>query len=139
MKKILIYFSISIAITAIGSCEAKKQSSNQGVESMISDDSLMTLVQYQTFKYFWDGAEPVSGLARERIHMDNVYPQNDQSVITSGGSGFGLMAILVGIERGFITRQQGYERLNHIADYLKKADRFHGAWAHWMYRVAARF
>jgi hypothetical protein len=93
----------------------------------------MTLIQYRTFQYFWDGAEPVSGLARERIHMDGIYPQNDQTVITSGGSGFGIMAILVGIERGFITRQQGFERLNHIADYLKNAERFHGAWSHWLY------
>jgi hypothetical protein len=98
----------------------------------ISDDSLMTLVQYRTFQYFWDGAEPTSGLARERIHMDGDYPQNDQNVVTTGGSGFGVMAILVGIERGFITRQDGFERLNHIVDYLEKADRFHGVWSHWI-------
>jgi hypothetical protein len=99
----------------------------------LSDDSLLTLIQYNTFQYFWEGAEPVSGLARERIHLDNDYPQNDQTVITTGGSGFGLMAILVGIERGFITRQQGLERFEKIVDYLEKADRFHGAWSHWLY------
>jgi hypothetical protein len=109
------------------------QQSNKKQDNSISDDSLLTLIQYNTFQYFWDGAEPVSGLARERIHMDNDYPQNDQTVITSGGSGFGLMAILVGIERGFITRQQGLERFEKIVDYLEKADRFHGAWSHWLY------
>ncbi|HEY9489384.1 MAG TPA: beta-glucosidase, partial [Chryseosolibacter sp.] len=72
----------------------------------ISDDSLMTLIQYRTFQYFWDGAEPTSGAARERFHADNVYPENDKHIITSGGTGFGVMAILVGIERKFITRQQ---------------------------------
>ena len=61
----------------------------------------------QTFQYFWDGAEPNSGLARERFHADNVYPQNDKNIVTSGGGGFGVMAILVGIERGFITRRAG--------------------------------
>jgi hypothetical protein len=71
-------------------------------------------------------------MARERIHMDNISPQNDQNVITLGGSGFGVMAILVGIERNFITRQEGFERLNKIVDYLSKADRFHGAWPHWL-------
>jgi hypothetical protein len=98
----------------------------------ISDDSLMTLVQYRTFQYFWDGAEPTSGAARERYHSDNVYPQNDKHIVTSGGTGFGVMAILVGIERRFITRQQGLERLNKLVNWLEKADRFHGAWPHWM-------
>jgi len=98
---------------------------------VISEDSLLTLVQYQTFNYFWDNAEPTSGLARERTHMDGVYPRNDQSVVTSGGSGFGIMAILVGIERGFITREEGVKRYLHILDFLERADRFHGVYPHW--------
>ncbi len=96
-------------------------------------DSLFTLVQKNTFQYFWDGAEPNSGLARERFHVDNVYPQNDKDVVTSGGGGFGVMALLVGIERGFITRAQGVERLQRILRFLETADRFHGVWPHWWY------
>ena len=80
----------------------------------ISDDSLLTLVEYRTFQYFWDGAEPTSGAARERYHSDNIYPENDKHIITSGGTGFGVMAILVGIERNFITREQGLERLTKL-------------------------
>lgn len=90
----------------------------------IPEDALLTLVQQQTFKYFWDFAHPVSGMARER--------NTSGDVVTSGGSGFGLMAIIVGIERGFITRQQGIERLDKIIDFLETADRFHGAWSHWI-------
>ena len=96
-------------------------------------DSLFTLVQKNTFQYFWDGAEHNSGLARERFHVDNDYPQNDKDVVTSGGGGFGVMAILVGIERGFITRAQGVERLQRILRFLETADRFHGVWPHWWY------
>jgi len=96
-----------------------------------SDTSLFRKVQAATFQYFWDGAEPTSGLARERIHMDNIYPQNDQDVVTSGGGGFGVMAILVGIERKFITKQEGIKRLETILHFLETADRFHGAWPHW--------
>lgn len=109
-----------------------KEQKSEGVVSKISEDSLLNLVQYQTFQYFWENAEKTSGLAKERTHMDNVYPQNDQNVVTTGGSGFGLMAILVGIERGFISREQGFERFVKIVDYLSKADRFHGAWPHWL-------
>ncbi len=95
------------------------------------DTTLFRLVQNKTFQYFWDGAEPASGLARERFHSDNLYPQNDKNTVTSGGSGFGVMALLVGIERGFITREQGVERFEKIVRFLETADRFHGAWPHW--------
>jgi len=91
---------------------------------IISDDELLTLVQRQTFKYFWDFAHPVSGLIRER--------NTSGDLVTSGGSGFGVMSILVGIERGFITRSEGTARLKKIVDFLKTADRFHGAWSHWL-------
>lgn len=94
---------------------------------------LLDQVQRQTFNYFWKGGEPTSGAARERIHTDNIYPSNDAEIVTSGGTGFGIMATLAGIERGFITRQEGYERLNNLTNWLVKADRFHGAWAHWMF------
>jgi hypothetical protein len=93
---------------------------------IIPDEDLLTLLQKQTFKYFWDYAHPISGLARER------YGSGD--VVTSGGSGFGLMAILVGIERNFITRVEGFERLNTIINFLKnpETDRFHGVFPHWI-------
>jgi hypothetical protein len=112
----------------------KKVNTNPEKESaLMSDDSLLTLVQYRTFQYFWDGAEPVSGMARERFHADGVYPENDMNVVTSGGSGFGLMAILSGIERGFISRQEGLGRFQKIVAFLEKSARFHGAWPHWLY------
>ena len=110
-------------------CGSGKTSKNE-VQNLHSD-SLFTLVQKNTFNYFWEGAEPNSGLAPERIHMDGIYPQNDQHIITSGGGGFGLMAILVGIERGFITRKQGLERFQKIVSFLETADRYHGVWPHW--------
>lgn len=91
----------------------------------ISDEELLTLVQEKTFKYFWDYAHPVSGLSRERL--------NSGDIVTSGGSGFGIMAIPVGIERGFITREEGAERMLTIATFLdEKAERFHGAYSHWL-------
>jgi hypothetical protein len=121
-----------VCLILLGSCSQATKKSAENKSVVLTDDQLLDTVQYQTFQYFWDGAEPNSGLARERIHTDNIYPQNDQDIITSGGSGFGLMAIVVGIERGFITREQGFERFQKIVDFLQKADRFHGAWPHWM-------
>jgi hypothetical protein len=93
---------------------------------LISDDELLTLIQQQTFKYFWDYAHPVSGLARERL--------GSGETVTSGGSGFGLMAILVGIERNFISRAEGFGRLSKIVNFLNNSstEKFHGAFPHWL-------
>ncbi|GAB5526160.1 MAG: hypothetical protein Roseis2KO_40320 [Roseivirga sp.] len=90
----------------------------------ISEDALLTKIQEQTFKYFWDFAHPISGMARER--------NTSNETVTLGGSGFGIMSIIVGIERGFITRQQGVDRLQTIVNFLKSADRFYGVWPHWL-------
>ena len=96
----------------------------------LTDTEIMDLTQKETFKYFWDFANAHSGAAKERYHPDN--PTLNQNVVTTGGTGFGLMALLVGIERGFITRAEGFTRLNKILVFLKNADRFHGAWPHWI-------
>lgn len=125
---------IMIFFFGVMSCKTKNNSSNEvsNEKNIKIEDSLLNLVQYQTFQYFWEGAEPNSGMACERIHMDNVYPQNDQHVVTLGGSGFGVMSILVGIERGFITREVALIRFQKIVSFLTSADRFHGAWPHWL-------
>lgn len=98
--------------------------------SRLSEEELLTRVQEKTFQYFWEGAESNSGLARERIHLDE--PDVDEHVVTTGGSGFGLMALIVGIEREFISREQGISRLSQIINFLDSADRFHGVWPHWL-------
>ena len=98
----------------------------------LSESALLDTIQYQTFNYFWDGAEPNSGLARERLHMDDAYPTSPKNTVTTGGSGFGLMAILVGVERGWISREEAFNRYTKIVNFLEKADRFHGAWSHWI-------
>lgn len=91
----------------------------------MTDDELLTMVQEASFRYYWDGAEPTSGLARENI-------PGRKDMIATGASGFGIMAIITGIERGFISREQGVNRFNKIVDYLDRADTFHGAYPHFL-------
>ncbi|MEB8347179.1 beta-glucosidase [Flavobacteriaceae bacterium KMM 6898] len=124
----------------LSSCTTQDDSSPVGVSELpdkpeepavvISDDELMDIVQRETFKYFWDFADEDSGGARERYHPAD--PNIGKSVVTSGGTGFGLMSILVGIERNYISREEAVLRLSKILTYLENADRFHGAWPHWM-------
>ncbi|GAB3220356.1 glucoamylase family protein [Algoriphagus aestuariicola] len=98
-----------------------------------SDEELINMVEFYTFRYFYQGAEPNSGMAPERIHIDGDYPQNDQRVVTTGGTGFGIFGLLAGIERGWITRQEGADHFQKMVNFLEKADRFHGVWPHWLH------
>ncbi|WBU90615.1 glucoamylase family protein [Cellulophaga omnivescoria] len=126
MRLFLVVLAVASLLTGCNNKPKKIQ------KQVWTDEALMDSVQKQTFSYFWDGAEPVSGLARERIHLDSIYPTHDKDIITIGGSGFGLMAIVVGAERGYITKEEALSRFEKSVDFLEKADRFHGAWPHWL-------
>lgn len=130
--KLFIKTAITFVLAALF-IGCKDSNSQSQINSKMDQNALLDKVQQQTINYFWKEADKTkSGLAPERVHMDNVYPQNDANVITTGGSGFGLMAILAGIERGFIAKDEAFHRFQRIVDFLEKADRFHGAWPHWM-------
>ncbi len=129
MKLLYLFLAGSCFVSGSMSCLAA-ENRPESVQDELTDEAMLTLVQRQTFEYFWSGAESHSGWARERIHIDE--PAFDQTLTTSGGTGFGLMAILVGIERGFVTRTEAVERLEKILTFAWKADRFHGVWSHWV-------
>ena len=121
-----LFFIVSLFI----SCDGGSSAQQQTTKIQQTDDELMDKVQKDVIKYFWDFAETNSKLARERYHEDN--PAFEQNIVTTGGSGFGLMTILVGIERGFVNRSEAVSRLTTALNFLENADRFHGAWSHWI-------
>jgi hypothetical protein len=131
MNKLSITAGVLFQIVVSTGCNSPAVTTAKTNNIPETDTTIFNIVQQQTFNYFWDGAEPVSGLARERYHVDENYPQNDKHVVTSGGAGFGVMSIIVGIERGYITRDAGIARLEKIVSFLERADRFHGVWPHW--------
>lgn len=90
-------------------------------------DALLEQVQHRTFLYFWEGAEPQTGLPFEKRRFDG-YMATDAVAIS--GVGFGLMAIIVACERGWVTRAQALERVGLIVESLFRARRFHGAFSH---------
>ncbi|KIC95978.1 glucoamylase family protein [Flavihumibacter solisilvae] len=91
----------------------------------MSDEELLDMIQESSFRYYWEGAEPHSGLALENI-------PGDPSMVATGASGFGIMAIISAVKRGFITRQQAAQRMINITGFLLKADRFHGVFPHFL-------
>lgn len=143
MNSKLTYISLLLLVfLSSATCSDNSNNTENGTEveedknrptTFASDEEFLDFIQKTHFNYMWEGAETTSGLAPERIHMDGNYPQNDADVVTTGGSGFGIAGLIVAIERGFISRNDGVKRLHKIADYLDSADRFHGMWSHWLY------
>ena len=131
MKKILAL----ILLLANSVCFAQKQNSAAqgipvvGIIKNLSDSALLDVVQRQTFRYFWDFAHPVSGMARERSNTSFSY---GDEVVTTGGTGFGVMATIVATERGWIGRDTAAKHLLKMVKFLFKANSYHGVFPHWM-------
>ena len=109
---------------------AQKQETRKEVSRPLnlSDSALLDLVQKQTFTYFWDFAHPVSGMARERTNTENY----GHETVTTGGTGFGVMGLVVAVERGWVGRDTAARFLRKMVSFLLKADAYHGAFPHWM-------
>jgi hypothetical protein len=117
------FYKISAADRSFN--ESPPSTAAKAATRAMSDDELLTMVEEGCFRYYWDGAHPVAGMALE------VTP-GERNLVALGASGFGLMALVVGVERGFITREQGVERMLKVVRFLAKADRFHGVWPHFL-------
>lgn len=100
-----------------------------GIQKGLSDSALLDVVQKQTFRYFWDFAHPVSGLSRERSNI--AYDYGDE-VVTTGGTGFGVMSVIVAANRGWITRDTAAKFLLKMVKFLAKSDAYHGVFPHWL-------
>jgi hypothetical protein len=95
----------------------------------LPDEALLEELQKRTFRFFWDGAEPVSGLARDRNRQDSDAADN---LVAVGGAGFGLMALVVAVARGWVSRGAAVARLCRMLDALERAVRHHGVYPHFL-------
>ena len=158
MRKISIILLISsLAVLSLQSQTHTKGKYGDGPDSIapvgiikgLSDDQLLEVVQKQTFRFFWHGAHPVSGLALERSNTVNAEyywdyineawgePNFSRSTFgpdagAIGGTGFGIMSIVVAVNRGWIGRDTAVRRLIKIIDFLAHADCYHGIYPHFM-------
>lgn len=90
-----------------------------------TNEALLDMTQRYTTRYFYEFAEPITGMAHERSNDVN------GEIITTGGTGFGIMALIAGAERNYFSRKDAFKVINNMVSFLEKAERFHGAWAHW--------
>ena len=119
----VVYYRISSVDISYGESELSQEV--RANTHPVSDDELLTMTQEACFRYYWESGHPIADLALENI-------PGDKNLVAVGASGFGIMAMVVGTERGFVAREAGAERMLRIVRFLEKADRFHGAWPHFM-------
>jgi len=117
--------SYKITAVDVGGNESPPSIEVQASTRVLTDDELLTMVQEASFRYYWEAANPDAGMTVE------VLP-GDKNLVAVGASGFGVLALIVGVDRGFITREEGEARLLKIVRFLDKADRFHGVWPHFL-------
>ncbi len=132
MKIILnIFFSAALSLSAVTVTAQKSATAFDATKrpKNLSDTALLELVQKQTFRYFWDFAHPVSGMARERSNENFGYGSD---VTTTGGTGFGVMSVIVATERKWITRDTAAKFMLKLVNFLLKADSYHGVFPHWL-------
>lgn len=102
----------------------------------LSDEALLDLVQRQTLDYFLDFGHPISGMARERSNPDPGYDYLE--TVSSGGTGFGVMAMLAGAARGFASRKAVFRQIERIVEFLSRAEAYHGVFPHFMNGTTGR-
>ncbi|HWQ83219.1 MAG TPA: glucoamylase family protein [Anaerolineales bacterium] len=114
-------------ITSVSSNYSESPASQivSGTTHPMTDDELLSMVQEACFRYYWENAHPNAGLALENV-------PGDENLIALGASGFGIMALIVAVWRGFVARETAIERLLVILSFLEIADRFHGVWPHFL-------
>lgn len=134
MRLIAILF-LCMTIHSNAQIVNKKITGNTLTNTSISDSALLEKVQRESFSYFWEFAHPVSGLARER--SNNAFGYGDE-VVTTGGTGFGIMAIIVAAERNWISRDTAAKRLLKMVNFLRNADHYHGIFPHWLHGATGK-
>jgi hypothetical protein len=127
-KKRLLFVVCAFVLSGYVHAQAQKFNATERPKTL-SDSALLDLVQKQTFRYFWDFAHPVSGMSRERSNVSYGY---GEETVTTGGTGFGIMSVIVATERKWISRDTAAKFMLKMVNFLLKADSYHGAFPHWM-------
>lgn len=126
VRYLTLILSCSVVVV---SCTAQVKTRPLVRQGNLSDSALLDVVQKQTFKYFWNFAHPVSAMARERSNEAYGY---GNEVVTTGGTGFGVMAIIAATERKWISRDTAAKFMVRMVNFLLKADSYHGVFPHWL-------
>ncbi len=84
---------------------AQSRSTSPRIPALVND------LQHRSFRWFWDNARDDNGLIPDRTP----YTEPFSSI---AGMGFGLTSYAIGVERGWVTREQAAQRTLTVLRYL---------------------
>lgn len=93
------------------------------------DDQFLNDLEKANFQFFWEQANPKTGLVRDRC---NVRANDGGTVGSIAATGFGLTALCIGEKRGFVLRSPAQERVGATLECLwAKLPNHRGFFFHW--------
>ena len=98
------------------------------------DDAFLEDLSRRAFQFFWDATDPNTGITREHWYWNGTpYPAERRDVGSTGATGFGITALCIGAEHGWVPREQARQRaLNALRYYALHAPQEHGWFYHWL-------
>jgi hypothetical protein len=94
------------------------------------DDQFLDDLEKANFQFFWDQADPGTGLIKDRCNVR----ETDKTVVASiAATGFGLTAICIAAKRGYISHSDARNRVLATLQFLWKTMPQHrGFFYHWV-------
>ena len=143
-KNLIALFVLLILLIGCRSVEATPEAATATVPPTVeptvmatavppTPDPINQVIEYEmrgAFNFFWEQAntDPTSpgyGLVRDRF-------PGSPGIASIASVGFGLTAYPIGIEKGYITYDEGYARVNGTLDTLLNMDRTEGFYYHFV-------
>ena len=130
MSKMILNITAAL-FSALILCNCVEDESTLGESTVNNDNTYSPLTvkaamndqQQKVISYFYEGANQATGMAYNG--------STSKTTLTTGATGMGIMNLVIGVERGWISREDAANHIVKIVRFLKTADRFAGAWAHW--------
>jgi hypothetical protein len=98
------------------------------------DDRFLDDLSRRSFQFFWEQTDPATGLVRDRAHTDgSPYDLKQRDVGSIASTGFGLTALCIAAERGWIARDEAIARARHaIGTAADRLYQNHGWFDHFL-------
>lgn len=104
-----------------------------------ADQAFLEDLSRRSFQYFWEHADPQTGLVLDRAHTDGrPHGEGEPSyrIASSAATGFGLTALCIAAERRWVKEAEARERVRTtLRFFAERAEHQHGWFYHWMERT----
>lgn len=134
-RRVLVLLVLTFSFTNLSTLPASAAQPLFSRHSLSTrDDAFLEDLERRMFLYFWEQADPKTGLVPDRARTDgSPLDENHQDVASIASTGFGLTALCIAAERGWIKPVEAKARVRATLLYFaERAEEFHGWFYHWL-------